>query len=183
MYESPSDLIAKLAVPHHARAAFRALLELGPAALPAARSGLSHPSAAVRYWCCRYLDHFVASEAVDALFEMVDDPDPDVRAASLHALACERCKSGDCRPDPHRALAVAMQRLGSDDDAHVRALAIGVVGEMTHESPAALAAVLQAAAADPSPAVRKKARWYAPGGPIYERRRSKSGRPRPRIAA
>jgi hypothetical protein len=38
-----------------------------------------------------------------------------------------------------------------------------------HDDPAALAAIETAAASDPSPAVRKKARWYVPGGPIFRR--------------
>lgn len=182
MTDAPDELVHRLAVPHHARAAFRALLALGPGALPAVRAGLTNETRAVRYWCCRFLDHFVATDAVDALFDMLDDPAPEVRGATLHALACERCKQGDCRPEPARALAAAMKRLELDDDAHVRAHAVGLIGEMAHESLEALAAVLMAAAGDPSPAVRKKARWYAPGGPIFERKRSKSGRLRPKAA-
>ncbi|HLK26193.1 MAG TPA: HEAT repeat domain-containing protein [Caulobacteraceae bacterium] len=182
MSETASELVLRLAAEHHARGAFRALLALGAAALPGVRAGLTHDSRAVRYWCCRFLDHFVAAEMVDDLFEMLADPAPEVRAAAMHALACDRCKAGDCRPDAKRTLTLAMERLRCDPDAHVRAHAVGAIGEMANESGEALQAILAAAGSDPSPAVRKKARWYAPGGPIFERQRSKSGRLRRRAA-
>jgi hypothetical protein len=47
--------------------------------------------------------------------------------------------------------------------------AIELAGAWAHSHPAAAAAVRRAAEDDPSPAVRKKASWYAPGGPIYRR--------------
>jgi HEAT repeat protein len=62
-----------------------------------------------------------------------------------------------------------MALLASDPNAHVRAHAIEAVGRSMHTDAGALAAITSAAASDPSPAVRKKARWYVPGGPVYRR--------------
>jgi len=51
----------------------------------------------------------------------------------------------------------------------IRAYAAELVGQWAHNHPAARDAITHAAARDPSPSVRKKASWYAPGGTIYER--------------
>jgi hypothetical protein len=61
--------------------------------------------------------------------------------------------------------------LADDLDPHVRAMAIELAGRWVHSHPAACHAIEHAAAHDPSPAVRKKASWYAPGGTIYRRTR------------
>lgn len=58
---------------------------------------------------------------------------------------------------------------GGDPGAHVRAMAVELVGRFAHSSAGAEAALVQAREADPSPAVRKKAGWYAPGGTVYRR--------------
>jgi hypothetical protein len=44
MIQELSGLLSELAIPHRARPAYRALLEYGPAALPAIRKGLMHKS-------------------------------------------------------------------------------------------------------------------------------------------
>jgi hypothetical protein len=49
-------------------------------------------------------------------------------------------------------------------------MAAELVGTWAHTHPEAAAALLASAHDDPSPAVRKKAGWYAPGGTIYRRR-------------
>jgi len=74
-----------------------------------------------------------------------------------------------CLPTDGPLLKKAMELLNSDPDAHVRAMAIEAVGRSVHADPRAEAAILRTMSADPSPAVRKKARWYAPGGKIHER--------------
>jgi HEAT repeat protein len=177
---SDASLILDLAVPHRARRAYAELLRAGPRVLPLVRANLEHPDPRVRAYCCKYLDHFVVTEALGELLARLRDPDPEVRAASLHALACDRCKTGDCRPDEGLVLPLAMQLLATDPDAHVRAHAAGVVGLSVHARPEAAAAVRDAIARDPSPAVRKKARWFAPGGPIYRRTLPRAPRkPRP----
>ncbi len=66
--------------------------------------------------------------------------------------------------------------LKADPSAHVRAMAVELVGRSVHAVPRALAALLDTRASDPSPAVRKKAGWYAPGGPNFRRRAPKAPR-------
>ncbi|HTX49746.1 MAG TPA: hypothetical protein VME40_10185 [Caulobacteraceae bacterium] len=170
MSETTADLVERLAVRHHAPAVFRELLALGPGAMSAVRAGLRHPDAAVRYYCARFLDHYLAPGELGDLIGVLDDPVAGVRVAALHALACDKCKTGD-KPDRAKALPDALRILADDADAHVRAMAIEVVGRLVHESGAARKALQTAASCDPSPAVRKKARWYAPGGPIFNRTR------------
>lgn len=173
---SDADLIADLAVPHRARRAYADLLRAGPRLLPLVRANLSHPEPQVRAYCCRYLDHYLPSEALGEVLGMLADPNPAVRSASLHALACDRCKEGDCRPDEALVLAPALRLLADDPDAHVRAMAVEVVGLSVHTRPEAEAGLRRTIARDPSPAVRKKARWFAPGGPIHTRTRPRPQR-------
>jgi hypothetical protein len=162
-------LVGKLAVPHHAGPAYRALLSAGFDALPAVRDGLRHESAEVRHHCCLFLDHFITQEVMDDLVAMLDDPDARVRCSALHALACDRCKEGSCGPEEGKVLPRAMALLAADPDAHVRAHAIGLVGRWVHTTPSVEAALLQTMRCDPSPAVRKKAGWLVPGGTIYRK--------------
>lgn len=162
-------LIAELAVPHRAKYALRALLKAGLDALPAVRRGLRHANADVRFHCCQYLDRFLEPEALADLVTMLDDPDHRVRASTLHTLACDRCKEGDCRPEEAAVLPRALALLAGDPDPHVRAHAIGLAGQWAHTNPDAEAALVTAMRTDPSPAVRKKAGWLVPGGPIHRR--------------
>ncbi len=162
-------LVGKLAVPHHAGPAYRALLGAGFDALPAVREGLRHESAEVRQHCCRFLDHFVTQELMDDVVAMLDDADARVRCEALHALACDRCKEGTRGPEEAKALPGALALLATDPDAHVRAHAVGLVGRWVHTNPAVEAALLRAIRSDPSPAVRKKAGWLVPGGTIYRK--------------
>lgn len=164
-----SDLLHQLSIPHHAPAAYQELFKLGFEAVPIAREGLRHANAAVRQACCAFLDHFLAPEALPDLMTMLDDPAPGVRQMTLHTLACERCKEGACRPEEAAVLPMALRLLREDADAHVRAMAIEVIGQYVHTNPQAAQALITAGASDTSPAVRKKARWYAPGGPIFKR--------------
>jgi len=175
--ETPAELVERLAAPHHARAALRELLALKERALEAVQEGLRHDDPAVRYYCCRFLDQFLAPASWDDLVGMLDDEAAGVRGAALHSLACDKCKTGE-KPDHGRVLPDALRLLVHDPDPHVRAHAVGVVGQFVHERGEAMAAVEAAIAHDPSPAVRKKARWYAPGGPIFNRTRPKPQRAR-----
>jgi HEAT repeat protein len=164
------DLIDLLADPHRYIHAYTRLLKLGPEATEAARHGLSHADARVREHCCKLLDHLMDAESIPAVIEALADPSPSVRMQAAHALACDRCKPGDaCRPAPEAVLPFAIAMLASDPSAHVRARAAELVGRWAHTHPAARDAVIHAATRDLSPAVRKKASWYAPGGPIYRR--------------
>lgn len=164
-----TELLEQLAIKHHAKAAYRKLFEMGFEVVPLAREGLHHENASVRYYCCSLLDHFLAPEALEDLISMVDDPDPEVRVMALHTLACDRCKEGDCRPAEAKVLPKALHILNDDADAHVRAMAVEVVGQYVHTNLVAEQALSEATKKDANPTVRKKAGWYAPGGPIYTR--------------
>ena len=101
---------------------------------------------------------------------MLDDADVDVRFWALHALSCDRCKeNGTCLVDGAVVLPRTIALLRTDSDAHVRALAVGLLGQYVHVNATAVAALIEAAANDASPAVRKKAAQCAPGGAIYNR--------------
>ena len=166
-----AQLIEDLAVPHRAREAYRAMLQAGPRLLPLVMANLEHPDAAVRTHCCRYLDHYLAPESLGELVALLDDPDPKVRAASMHALACDKCKEGACRPDAMVTLRAAMRLLANDPDDFVRAMAVEVVALSVHTQPEAEAALVAAVATDGCPTVRKKARWFVPAAPFTSARR------------
>ena len=56
-------------------------------------------------------------------------------------------------------------------------MAVELVGACVHSHPDSAAALQRAAHEDPSPGVRKKARWYAPGGPSTNEPDRTSGAP------
>jgi hypothetical protein len=180
--QTDDGLLAELAIPHRAKTAYRRLLARGLGAMPAVRRGLRHANADVRYWCCQYLDRFLEPESLSDLIAMLDDVDPRVRLSTLHTLACDRCKEGDCRPEQAAVLPRALEILASDADAHVRAHAVGLVGYWVHGSAVAQAALLEAMISDANPTVRKKAGWYVPGGPRYERTKPRPPKRRNRAA-
>jgi hypothetical protein len=103
------------------------------------------------------------------LIAMADDPDARVRIAAFHALACDRCKGDTCAPGADQVLGPALRHLASDPDARVRTRAAELVGKFVHADSRAVAALETSRAQDPSPVVRKKAAWFAPGGTIYRR--------------
>jgi HEAT repeat protein len=101
---------------------------------------------------------------------------PAVRVAAVHALSCDRCKTGACAPEAALVLPPGLRLLRGDPDPHVRNYAAELVGRFVHSSSEAASALAEARDRDPSPAVRQKAGWYAPGGTIYRRtRRAVSG--------
>jgi HEAT repeat protein len=166
-----TDLVGLLADPHRSVRAYQRLIGLGPAGAAAVRQGLRHPDARVREYCCKVLDHVMDAASIPALIRALRDPAEQVRIAAAHALSCDRCKSDACRPAAAAVLPAAIAMLAGDPSAHVRAFAAELVGRWVHTHPAACAALEHAAAQDPSPAVRKKASWFAPGGTIYRRTR------------
>ena len=170
------DLVEMLAVPYRATAAYNDLLRLGHAALPVVHAGLRHGSADVRFHCCRFLDRYLRPDILSDLLGMLNDSDERVRVTTLHTLACERCKEGSCRPEEAQVLPQAMRLLASDPSAHVRAMAIEVIGQFVHTNPSAVEAIEAAARSDKSSTVRKKAGWYASGGTIYRRSAPKAPR-------
>ncbi len=162
-------LVVCLGDPQRTVAAFHELLRRGHDASGAIRAGLHHENPAVREGCCRLLDHLVDTDSVDELIAITSDPDAGVRIAAFHALACDRCKKDTCAPGAERVLEPALAHLRSDPDPQVRMRAAELVGKFAHTDARAVAALQACHAEDPSPAVRKKAGWYAPGGTIYER--------------
>jgi HEAT repeat protein len=162
-------LLREFAFPHRAGPAYRTMLSAGPAALPAVRAGLRHPSGEVRLRCCQFFDQHLVPEVMDDLLALLDDPDERVRCMTLHVLSCDRCKQGSCRPEEAQVVPRAMALLEKDPDAHVRAHAAGLLGGWVHSNPGAAAAIARAYRADPSPAVRKKAGMLVPGGVLFRK--------------
>ena len=75
------------------------------------RAGPGRPGAPeprVRMLCCKVLDHVMDSGSIPALVAALADPVDDVRMQAVHALACDRCKSGDVRPAASEVLPVAI---------------------------------------------------------------------------
>jgi hypothetical protein len=141
----------------------------GKDAVGAIGAGLHHENPAVREGCCRLLDHLVDTGSMGQLIAMADDPDAQVRTAAFHALACDRCKGDTCAPGAGEVLEPALRHLASDPDAHVRAMTAELAGKFVHTDGRAATALATARAHDPSPAGRKKAGWFTPGGTIYQR--------------
>jgi hypothetical protein len=163
------EIIEDLAFPYKASNAYRALLDLGIQALPAVRAGLRHEDPDVRLHFCRFLDRYLSPDTLSDLMDMLNDGDERVRCSVLHTLACDRCKEGTCGPEEADVLPKAMKLLAGDPEAHVRAMAIEVVGQFVHTNSLAAAAISAARQSDENSTVRKKAGWYLPGGPIHRR--------------
>jgi len=166
--------VEDLAVEHRAQGALRQLMAAGSSATPALRRGLRHSDPAVRVGCCKVLDHFLDDAALPELIDNLTHDHEWVRAWALHALACDRCKEGECRPGEDDVLPLAVRMLREDPSRAVRQMAAGMVGPSVHRSEEARRALEQAHAHDPHPVVRKIAGWYVPGGPRYRRLLSKS---------
>jgi HEAT repeats len=158
-----------LAVEHRAREAFRNLMQAGMAATPAVRRGLLHPDPTVRRRCCDVLDHFMDEAALPELKANLTHEDEGVRSRALHALACDRCKEGACRPGEEDVLPIATRMLREDPSRYVRKEAAAMIGPAAHRSEEARRALEQARDTDPDPLVRKVAGWHAPGGPLFRR--------------
>ena len=171
-------VVEQLGVKHRAQEALRALIAAGPAATSAVRRGLSHDDPVVRVRCCMVLDHHLDEAALPELTANLTHEDDDVRAWALHALACDRCKEGACRPGEDDVVPIALRMLADDASRHVRTMAAHMVGPAVHRRRDVAPALEAARDGDPHPAVRKVAGWYAPGGPIYHRIAPKPARKR-----
>jgi hypothetical protein len=172
-------LVEDLAIKHRAKHALRGLMAAGALATPVVREGLRHPEPAVRIGCCQVLDHHMDEAALPELMENLDHEDEMVRAWALHALACDRCKEGTCRPGEDQVLPLAIQMLLNDESRRVREMAAGMLGPSVHRQLEVLRALEWARDHDPHPVVRKIAGWYTPGGPRYERLTPRPSRTRP----
>jgi HEAT repeat protein len=162
-------LVERLAVKHHAQAALRELMAAGPAASAALRRGLRHDDAVVRMRCCMVLDHYLDEAALPDLLDNLGHPDGRVRAWALHALACDQCKEGECRPGEDETVPVALRMLRDDRSRKVRTMAAHLAGQAVHRRQDVAPALEEARDRDAHPVVRKVAAWYLPGGPIHRR--------------
>jgi HEAT repeat protein len=176
-------VVSDLAVPHRAKKALRLLMEAGRAGTPAVRRGLAHANPVIRAQCCNVLDHFLDEAALPELVATLHDANSHVRARALHALSCDRCKEGACRPDEAQVVPIATRLLAEDADRYVRTSAVQALAPFVHRRADVRQALIAAHESDPDPMVRKVAGWHCPGGPIFEGRRTKHGRLRPRPPA
>jgi HEAT repeat protein len=163
------SLVEQLASKEHAPDALRALFAAGPAATDAVRRGLRHDEPLVRMRCCMVLDHHLDEAALPELLANLDHPEGRVRAWALHALACDQCKEGDCRPAEDVVVPIALRMLEEDRSRRVRTMAAQVLGASAHRRPDVVRALEDARDRDPHPVVREVAGWNAPGGAIYRR--------------
>jgi hypothetical protein len=161
--------VENLAVKHRAKAALQSLMAGGPAAGPFVRQGLHHRSPAVIVGCCQVLDHFLYEEAVPDLLELLEHDHAEVRAWAMHALACDRCKEGTCRPGEDDSIPMALSMLRSDASSKVRVQAVSLIFPAVHYSADVAEALRHARDHDPSPNVRKQAGLRARGGSMFLR--------------
>ena len=131
------------------------------------RDGLLHDNDEVRVACCRLLDRFMDVTALPRLIDNLKHPNPRVRGASMHALACDRCKQGTCRPAEKEVLPIALDMLLHDRHHKVRQMAADLLGPSVHRSTDVLEALVVAHESDKDPTVRKVAGWWIPGGVRY----------------
>jgi hypothetical protein len=130
-----TGLVTLLGDQHRAFRAYTRLLALGPEATEAARDGPAHPDERVREQCCKILDHLMDADSIPLLIGALADPCERVRIAAVHALACDRCKTGACRPTPVAVLPTAVGLLAGDPSALVRAYAAELVGQGARSHP------------------------------------------------
>jgi hypothetical protein len=171
-------LVDELGIEHRAKAAMRSLIAAGTRATSAVRRGLMHADPQVRVRCCDVLDHFLDADAIPELMGNLRHSNAWVRSRAMHALACDGCKEGACRPAEDEVIPAAIRLLSGDPDRFVRKSAVEALGPAVHRRREALDAMVVAHATDPDPLVRKVAGWYCPGGPIYRRLRPRMERRR-----
>lgn len=161
--------LENLTVAHRAKQALRNLMAAGADATPVLRRGLRHPDVAVRVGCCMVLDHYLDEAAVPELMANLEHRHEQVRKWALHALACDRCKEGSCRPAENEIVPIALRMLREDPSRRVRVEAVHLLGTVVARHPEAVEALQVARVSDADPNVRSVARRYTPGGAIYER--------------
>lgn len=157
---APTDFdgwVAQLRVPSCRQRAKAHLLQSGQAGVGALRRGLRHPDPLVRRSCVNLLDRFLDSEALSDVVAAVDDEDALVCARALHALACDACKQGECRPGEELWMPAALRLLG-DPSPDRRAGAIDALGKIADRRPEVAAALARVAEDDANAGLRSMAR-------------------------
>lgn len=114
---------------------------------------------AVRRGCVNLLDRFIDDETLPDLVTALDDGDHGVRARVLHALACDACKTGQCRPGEELWVPRALHWL-SEPDADLRASAIDALGRVADHRPEVATALRVVAENDAEKGLRGMARRY-----------------------
>ncbi|HET6873506.1 MAG TPA: HEAT repeat domain-containing protein [Acidimicrobiales bacterium] len=162
--------IGDLTVPHRRKEAYWKLRGIGSPARPAVEEGLLADDADLRLACTILIDRLAGPDSFELMLLLLEDADGRVRAHAMHALACDRCKSDDvCALPRDDLIPIAARLLADDPQDPVRSIALEVLARWVHHDAAAYAAIEKASVTDPSPAVRKKAKWFLPGGKHYER--------------
>jgi HEAT repeat protein len=149
--------VAQLARSQRRRQAKVYLRQAGSPAVPAVRRGMQHPKPIVRRLCASILDHLADEGALVDLVAALDDEDPWVVKRALHALACDRCKDGECRPGEDLFVPRALELLHHRDPA-VRAGAIDALGKVVDHRPDVADALSAVAGSDRDPGLRGMAR-------------------------
>jgi hypothetical protein len=147
--------IALLGDPQQNQGAFGELKELPPEQLrPLAVAGTGHADPKVRRRSCQLLDDLALTpESVTALEACTADPDPRVRGAALHTLACEHCKPDGVCLDPR----MIAERAANDVSAKVRrGVAMALSWNPKHSDDWAVGLATRFLA-DPSPEIRRYA--------------------------
>lgn len=115
----------------------------------------------IRRQCVNLLDHLVDEDSLGALVDSLEDHDPEVRARALHALACDRCKDGACRPAEELWVPHALELLHHPDP-DLRAAAIDALGKVVSRRPEAATALALAADNEVDKGLRGRARRHVP---------------------
>lgn len=152
------ELLDRLLVEHHAKAAFWLLWSRASDDSAGVRRGLRHPDASVRATCCRILDHFLDDDALADVVASLDDPHAEVRAWALHTLGCDRCKEGTCRPGGDVVVGAALRLVVVDPEPRVRRVAAEVLGRLARSGDRrVLSALVRCRDGDPDRLVRETA--------------------------
>jgi HEAT repeat protein len=149
--------VALLGSTRHRQGARLHLIAHGRRAVPAIRRGLHHDDATVRRLCVNLLDRLVDDDAVPDLVDALDDTDPAVVGRALHALACDACKEGTCRPADDLFVPRAVELL-SDANPDVRAAAVDALGKVAERGGDVIQVLEMALATEPDPGLREMVR-------------------------
>lgn len=150
--------VAQLGVSSCRQRAKLHLLASGPPALAAVRRGLLHQNPIVRRQCVNVLDHLVDEDSLSVLVGSLDDDDSGVRARALHALSCDRCKEGACRPAEELWVPRALELLRHSNP-DLRAAAIDALGKVVARRPDVASALAVAVECETEKGLRGMARW------------------------
>ena len=115
--------------------------------------GLRHEKAIVRRQCVNLLDHLVDEDSLPALIAAIDDEDAAVASRALHALACDRCKEGECRPGEPLWVPRALDLLRHPSP-DLRAAAIDALGKVASRRADVEAVLVSVSERDPDRGLR-----------------------------